>query len=322
MWPQIGPVAFDDTVRLIPGRYAEDAERALADLADNDDELDQLIRLAAATNSRLQAQVERHPAGLGRADLIFGIPYSKIINSAFSYGGQGARFHPPGPKGAWYCAVDVATCLAEVAYHRIRHLRETGVADEEAIPYRLFLADIHAQEFALLDDRNPATLACLDPDSYVAGQALGAHLRGQRRGGVCYPSVRHSGGTCIAVLAAPIVANVRRDALFFVTISDFAFAGAIRVDAPDLERSRVTVHLADFAGEFLSRSEARRLSAQLDQFAEVILDFAGVESVGQAFVDELFRVFARQSPGTLLIPVHMSDEVELMVRRGLPPLAG
>jgi uncharacterized protein (DUF1330 family)/anti-sigma regulatory factor (Ser/Thr protein kinase) len=94
------------------------------------------------------------------------------------------------------------------------------------------------------------------------------------------------------------------------------------VDAPNLQRSTVRVQLADSGGEFLSRSEARRLSGQLDQFSEVVLDFDGVASVGQAFVDELFRVFARQAPDTVLVPVHMSEEVEFMVRRGLPPLGG
>ena len=227
-WPRFGTVAENATCRLIPGQYAQDAEHTLADLADTDAELDDLIRLAAATNSRLLAQEDRHPAGLGRADLVFGVPYSKIVNGAFAYGGQGARFHPPGPKGVWYCALDVETCLAEVVYHRIAHLRETDQPDEPAIPYRLFLADIHAQDVALLDDNTPRTRACLDPDSYAAGQALGAQLRAEQRGGVRYPSVRHRGGTCLAVLQAPIVANVRRDAVYLIDIRDFAFAGAVR----------------------------------------------------------------------------------------------
>ena len=94
------------------------------------------------------------------------------------------------------------------------------------------------------------------------------------------------------------------------------------VDSPGLQRSMVRVGLADGGGEFLSRSEARRLCGQLDEFAEVVLDFAGVASVGQAFVDEVFRVFAARAPGTVLVPVNMSDEVEFMVRRGLPPMAG
>ncbi|NLA37082.1 MAG: RES family NAD+ phosphorylase [Actinobacteria bacterium] len=230
-WPVIGPVAYDNTCRLIPGQYALDAEHALTDLADSDDDLNSLIRLAAATNSRLQAQEEQHPAGLGRTDAVFGVPYSKIINGAFSYGGQGARFHAPGPRGAWYCALDVETCLAEVAFHRIVHLFETGVSDEANIPYRLFRADVHAQEFALLDDGSAASELCLDPLLYEAGQALGTRLRGEHRGGVRYPSVRHDGGVCLAVLQAPVVANVRRDEVYRLSIADYRYAGAVVASA-------------------------------------------------------------------------------------------
>jgi len=221
-WPAFGPVAYDDTRRLIPGRWAEDAESALSDLADTDDELTDLIRLSGATNSRLQAQEEQHPAGLGRTDLVFGVAFSKIINGAFSYGGQGARFHPRGPKGAWYCALDIDTCIEEVAHHRIVHLRETDTAHEADVPYRLFLADIHAQDFALLDDGHESSLECLDPDSYVAGQGLGVRLRAEGRGGVRYPSVRRRGGTCLAVLQAPIVSNVRREGTYLLTFKDFS----------------------------------------------------------------------------------------------------
>src|SRR5205823_6040733 len=42
----------------------------------------------------------------------------------------------------------------------------------------------------------------------------------------------------------------------------------------------------------VSRSQAKRLLARFDKFTEVCLDFAGVDSIGQAFADEIFRVFA------------------------------
>jgi hypothetical protein len=126
----------------------------------------------------LQAQEERHPQGLSRADMVFGVPYSKIINASFAYTGQGARFHSAtSVRGAWYCALDLRTATAEVAYHRIRMLAEIGRDAEADIPYRQFVADVHAQDFAWLDDRSKRTRACLDPDSYAAGQALGEELR-------------------------------------------------------------------------------------------------------------------------------------------------
>lgn len=223
-WPIIGPVAHDDTCRLIPGQYAETTEHALTALADSADDLGLLIQLAAATSSRHQAQEEHHPQGLGRTNLVFGTPYSKIVNGAFTYGGQGARFHAPGPRGAWYCALDVATCMAEVAYHRIIHLYETRAPTETDIAYRLYRADIRAQEFALLEDDHPRTIECLDPTSYIPGQQLGEQLLHDQRGGVRYSSVRHANGVCLAVLQASIVSNVRLDHEYFLTVENYQVA--------------------------------------------------------------------------------------------------
>ncbi len=82
-------------------------------------------------------------------------------------------------------------------------------------------------------------------------------------------------------------------------------------------RTRPAVKLMEYGTEFVSRSEAKRLATRLEQFKEVEVDFAGVELVGQGFVDELFRVWAREHPETRLIPISMNDEVGFMVRRGL-----
>ena len=46
-----------------------------------------------------------------------------------------------------------------------------------------------------------------------------------------------------------------------------------------------------------------------------MLDFSGVEVVGQGFCDEVFRVFARQHPEITLEPVGMNDTVAFMVAR-------
>lgn len=85
------------------------------------------------------------------------------------------------------------------------------------------------------------------------------------------------------------------------------------------KKSAVTIKLFEQADRFISRSEAKRLAARLEQFSEVVLDFSGVEEVGQGFVDELFRVWAIQHPQTKLIPVNMSPAVESMLRRGIRP---
>lgn len=86
----------------------------------------------------------------------------------------------------------------------------------------------------------------------------------------------------------------------------------------DFVRTRPVIKLFEIGTEFVSRSEAKRLLAGLEQFREVELDFRRVESVGQGFVDEVFRVWPRNHPDTDLLPTHMNEAVRFMVERGLP----
>ncbi len=81
------------------------------------------------------------------------------------------------------------------------------------------------------------------------------------------------------------------------------------------EKTRIVVKLFAIGERFVSRSEARRLVHGLDRFREVVLDFEGVVSVGQGFVDEVFRVWARRHPGIRLVPVRMNRAVAFMVER-------
>jgi hypothetical protein len=78
-------------------------------------------------------------------------------------------------------------------------------------------------------------------------------------------------------------------------------------------RSRVVLELFDRGEGLISRSEAKRLAASLDQFDEVELDFAGVSLVGQGFADELFRVWASSHPNTHLIPMNMSESAHRQI---------
>jgi anti-sigma regulatory factor (Ser/Thr protein kinase) len=61
--------------------------------------------------------------------------------------------------------------------------------------------------------------------------------------------------------------------------------------------THVPLRLAEFGPESLvSRSQAKRVMARVDRFNEVLLDFAGIEMVGQGFIDEIFRVYAAAHP--------------------------
>jgi len=87
-------------------------------------------------------------------------------------------------------------------------------------------------------------------------------------------------------------------------------------DDYDFAKTVVPVRLAQVGDENLvSRSQAKRLMQRVDRFRHVMLDFNGVNGVGQAFADEIFRVFAQAHPEVELVPVHTVPEVQQMIRR-------
>ena len=76
----------------------------------------------------------------------------------------------------------------------------------------------------------------------------------------------------------------------------------------------VPVKLAQYGDDKLvSRSQAKRLLARIDRFKLVIFDFKGVESVGHAFADEIFRVFAKDHPNIEIVPINAVPEVQQMI---------
>ena len=86
---------------------------------------------------------------------------------------------------------------------------------------------------------------------------------------------------------------------------DYAFAKTV-----------VPVRLVKVGDEnLISRSQAKRLLQRVDRFRTVVLDFTDVASIGQAFADEVFRVFANAHPDIELIPRHATSDVQQMIRR-------
>ena len=87
-------------------------------------------------------------------------------------------------------------------------------------------------------------------------------------------------------------------------------------DGYGFTKTVVPVKLMRYGDDNLvSRSQAKRLLARFDRFKIVMLDFSGVSSIGQAFADEVFRVFAKKYHGVELIVTNASSEVKRMISR-------
>ena len=78
------------------------------------------------------------------------------------------------------------------------------------------------------------------------------------------------------------------------------------------QKTKVLVKL--LKKDYLSRSEAKRLLSNLHKFSEIILDFRGVQSIGQGFADEVFRVFGNRHPGIKIRVENAVPPVDAMLR--------
>ncbi len=84
------------------------------------------------------------------------------------------------------------------------------------------------------------------------------------------------------------------------------------------DKTVVPVSLARYGNERLvSRSQAKRLLARIDKFKIVIFDFEGIDQIGQAFADQVFRVFQNQHPDIQIHFIKTNPDVENMIVRAL-----
>jgi hypothetical protein len=210
--PELAAIRQDDTHRLIPSKYSD--ESVLSVLADDDHELSQLYELDGATNTRLIAETTG-TWGIGPHELVFGIPNASIVNASFCHPNPvGARFSDA-LRGAWYAGFLQHTALREVTYHIGKWLKEVHWKPGDWVsahdfPYVDFLADFRAEFHDIRHD--PAFKRFL-ADDYTESQILAASLLGKGSAGIVYPSVRDTGGTCIACFRPALVTNVRRSSV-------------------------------------------------------------------------------------------------------------
>lgn len=87
------------------------------------------------------------------------------------------------------------------------------------------------------------------------------------------------------------------------------------------DKTIVHIRLFIMGTVYLSRSQARRILVGLEKFKKIILDFDRVPNIGQAFADEIFRVFQSSHPKISIEPIGMNETVRFMVERVEKPIA-
>ncbi|MDP3965088.1 MAG: DUF4325 domain-containing protein [bacterium] len=81
------------------------------------------------------------------------------------------------------------------------------------------------------------------------------------------------------------------------------------------DKTEIHVKLYTRGSVHISRSQARRILHGLDLFKVILLDYANVPMVGQAFTDEIYRVFHSRHPRIELQEANMNEAVAFMVTR-------
>lgn len=198
-------LALERTVRLVAtARLRDPVLRKLVNEALEGD----LAEIEGATSGRLLAE-RRGTEAMDPREFVAGPPHARFINAAFAYWRPRElnRFNGPG-RGAWYAALDVRTCVAEVSFHMARELAR--VNDFHAtVDYAEMFASF-AGEFVDLRAVAP-TPDCLHPDpalGYPAGNMLAGSARAAGHYGIVYPSVRDPAGTCLVALFPHAVQSV------------------------------------------------------------------------------------------------------------------
>lgn len=112
-------------------------------------------------------------------------------------------------------------------------------------------------------------------------------------------------GTVVCLELANATERTVKEIFDQFTNGDYAFSKTV-----------VPVNLATYEDDaLLSRAQARRVLMRIDRFSTVLLDFTDVEQVGQAFADEVFRIFARTHPQIEIVPIHANSQVMSMINR-------
>ena len=107
-------------------------------------------------------------------------------------------------------------------------------------------------------------------------------------------------GTCVLMSLSNFTHKVPKEIFDQYSDSDGSFV-TTRIPLKDI-----------FDAAPVSRSQAKRVCNRLEKFEEVVLDFDGIDWMGQGFAHQMFVVFQNAHPEISVVPQNMNDSVESM----------
>lgn len=162
------------------------------------DDMEIIFEIESLTNDRLRQEVGDIFL-VPRTDRVSGYG-SSVVMAAFTHIGKPTRFSD-GSYGVYYASFSVETAIRETSYHRARFLNATKEPPCE-LTMRLYRGKILKP---LYDIRDEAYMQYHQADDYNPSQIYGRQMRDSHAYGLIYNSVRHTGGTCLAIFRPPAI---------------------------------------------------------------------------------------------------------------------
>ena len=198
----VSRVEWRGAVRII--RSAHPPIDLFEDIADPAD-WPLLISAEQKTNPRIMATIgsldlvpaDRRVGGNGASYLM--APFTHVSTD------RPSRF-TDGSYGVLYGGDRFETALFETIHHHARFMARTRQAPGWTSQFREIVMSVDAGLHDLRT-RTGVPVPALDPESHAPSQALARHLRGAGSNGMAYPSIRHTGGECVALFYSDCASN-------------------------------------------------------------------------------------------------------------------
>jgi RES domain-containing protein len=182
------------THRLIASRWPT---IGVFDPVTSADDLEAALLLESLTDDRVNETLMR----LGqpdRSEWLTGQPGATLVMAAFCHPAPGGGRFNGEALGAWYCATEIKTAIAETVYHHTKRLAHSAGGFRHVIQMRELVSEVDAEVSDIRGVRESHP-ELYDPESYAASQPFGEARRRAGANGIAYASVRRPSGTNLVV---------------------------------------------------------------------------------------------------------------------------
>ena len=229
--------------------------------------------------------------------------FTKILNNVIDHS-SGTRVHVRVMKTA--AEIEISICDdGEGIFKKIQ--RELKLSDERHSVLELAKGklttdpDNHTGEGIFFSSR------MVDDFQILSGNVYFSHQHNRAKDWIMEKQ-KFQSGTSVLMKLSNNSARVLKDVFDgFTSDNEYGFTKTV-----------VPVRLAQYGDDKLvSRSQAKRVLVRIEKFKTVVFDFESVETIGQAFADEIFRVFKSRQPDIELIHLNANKQVTQMIMRAL-----